>query len=336
MSSSMMLDVHTRRTKVEPQVAAHEDAIPSCYPINRTRWPMSGPSPPMLTYVKFHKVGGTSASIAIGKVAARYNWSFCCDKGCNICAMHDSISQTRFGIKDANRTHYLITLLREPIDQLFSFYRFNAVTRFGRISKIREDKTVAVRMRDMKMKTNADVVQWFNLFMTSKHQLPFRRDTAWYFCSDYKKWPLLRNQTCGMDPNVDYFHNFDFVGVTENFDEFLIGLVTIFDWNVEDVVYRKRYKQIDGGPRPENFAQEDIELIRNMTLIRKRIGIYESARRKSEQLLEELRGTCEYQRNARKFADLQGELDPCQFKESSPEWFKKAGGAGLDCYHWKF
>merc|ERR1719427_1730258 len=100
-----------------------------------------------------------------------------------------------------------------------------------------------------------------------------------------------------MDPDLDYFENFAFVGITERFDEFLVGLATIFNWNIEDIAYNKRYKLVYGGPKPEDFAQEDISWFRNSTIIRQRTGIYESARRKSNQLLEELKGTCDYERN---------------------------------------
>merc|ERR1719204_2141413 len=87
--------------------------ILSCKPIDRQRYPMTGTNRLNLTFVKFHKVGGTTASIAIGNVAARYNWKFCCRArdGCNVCAMHNSLRQTRFGIKNEN-TDFLITLVR--------------------------------------------------------------------------------------------------------------------------------------------------------------------------------------------------------------------------------
>jgi len=302
----------------------------TCEPIDKQRWPMFGASDPKIAFVKFHKVGGTTASITLGGVATHHNWTFCCEKGCNICAMHDTLRKTRFGKK--KNFDYLITLVREPIDQLFSFYRFNTI-RKGEIG-LENNSAEIQNIIGKKNKTNREIIEYLKIFLTHSQKTLFRWDTPWYFCPSFN-WGESQNDKCGIDPSVNYFEKFDFVGMTENFDDFLVGLATIFDWRIEDLDYHKRYKQINGGPRPENFSSSEIGLLRNTDVMKKMSAIYESGTRKSNQLLDELRGTCEYQRNARKFKMQKSDIDSCSYERNSPTWYKDAGGNGKDCYLWK-
>lgn len=302
----------------------HKLPLETCVPLDRDKWPTTGVKEPSnLTFVKFHKVGGTTVALMLQRFAKLHGFKFCCDKGCDICAEHYAIGCARYGEEkclEKSSTH-LVALFRDPIEQLLSWYGYHAKMNFRHFRE-----------------TPKEILEFLEKYQTRDEVIrgSYDTDVAYYFCGDN-----TRDAETPCPWVSDIIRKFDLVGLTEQLDEFLVALATIFDWEVTELAYGKRYKKVFNRPKIEDFDPHDIERLRRLPVNAKKQEVYKEARRRNSELMGELRRTCEFQANWAKFVEqLPFVREDCTYKSIRTDPKVKAFSGsilfgGFDCYDWK-
>eukprot|EP00045_Choanoeca_perplexa_P007012 m.61555 g.61555 ORF g.61555 m.61555 type:complete len:299 (+) comp13888_c0_seq2:118-1014(+) len=252
-------------------------------------------------YLKLYKVGSTTASFVLERLAVKHGLTLCLRKSqtCQAWTTHDTIGKMIEGGADSLREHVgggdavALTILRNPIERLISKYYFLQVTRHPQ-SPLR--------------------VPTYNQFLTFLKANPLEQI---YYMSTFS-----RANHSDIKAAIQALEAIDVVGVTEDMDGFLT--LTSYYLNVlpSDLAYKSQ-KIIVGRPKLEDF---DPELQAHLRLVTAAdFELYLHAERRYHFLKSQVP---DFEDRRASFQTAQAKIDQrCSFKKTPSRLL-----IGNDCY----
>eukprot|EP00730_Choanoeca_flexa_P014542 TRINITY_DN6396_c0_g1_i3.p1 TRINITY_DN6396_c0_g1~~TRINITY_DN6396_c0_g1_i3.p1 ORF type:complete len:395 (+),score=82.95 TRINITY_DN6396_c0_g1_i3:158-1342(+) len=263
----------------------------------------TGPARPF-AYLKLHKVGSTTASIALERVAAKHNLKLCGRADdfwgslpCQAWTTHDTESvmavQGVHGLKFmvGGSRAVAITLLRKPIDRLLSRYFYD------------------LAMAGQKV-TRPPTYEEFKVFL---NQNP---NEAVHYLRAFSGASL------SVDAALQTLDDFDVVGVSEELDRFMTVTAAHLNVPVTDLVY-KNEKVVLGKPKYEDLEPRLQTLLQQVT--KDDETIYQHAK---TVFIAQQQVVPRFGDKLKLFQSAQARIDQrCTFKETRSQVL-----TGLDCY----
>ncbi len=277
-----------------------DEFLPPCYGLKNIyekEFNLDEFEKPKLIYIKVPKVGSTTVSIVLEKIAQKMDWKMCCKPGCDVCAEHiaQECEFNCLGPYEPNKT-VIFTNLRKPLERYFSrgYYRYHRSHHGDDVNM--SDPKVTQTIKDM------------------------REDlTSQYF------------QVHGAH-NMSFLKSLDVLGITEKMDEFMVDLALFLGWPLEWFTYRIMKLDTKKPDIYEIFEESYLESI--MESLGKSNLWYEYAEGLNKKKRKERYSEDYYRKYYRCFEYLQSKVNKsCLFQNHNHEVESgKSKFGGTDCF----